>query len=154
MANGKRFYWVKLYEGLIDDFDNILSLPGGSETVVIYIKLCSITLHTNGKLQRRIENTDIELTADILQRVYIKHFTAEIIQKALDTLEEEGLLYRDIDGVLNVSNYKDIAGSKTDYAIEKQMYRAKQKRFYGPKEEAVDESLELIADLELLEADL
>ena len=127
MATGKRYYWIKLKESFMssDTVDYLMSQPNGANYVVLYQMLCLKTINTDGKLSRQIGEILIPYDIEKIQRD-CKWFSTDTIRVALNLYRSFGLIYEDQDGVLVLSDHKNLVGSETDYAERNRRLRAQQ----------------------------
>lgn len=120
MATGRRYYWIKLKESFLasDTVDYFMSQPDGANYVVLYQMLCLKTINTDGRLSRKIGEIIIPYDIEKIQRD-CKWFSADTIRVALDLYRAFGLIYEDCDGVLVLSDHKNLVGSETNWAQQK-----------------------------------
>lgn len=120
MATGKRYYWIKLKESFMtsDTVDFMMSQPNGANYVVLYQMLCLKTINTNGRLSRTIGEVIIPYDIDKITRD-CKWFSADTVRVAFTLYKKFGLIYEDTDGVLQLSNYDNMVGTETNWAIQK-----------------------------------
>ena len=124
MATGKRYYWMKLKESFMtsDTIDFFMSQPNGAQYVVLYQMLCLKTINTNGKLERRIGEVLIPFDVAKITRD-MKWFSEDTVRVAMQLYQQFGLIYKDEDGVLVMADHKNLVGSETDYAVQKNNQR-------------------------------
>ena len=102
LATGKRIYWMKLRESFMtsDTVDYLMSLPNGSDYVILYQMLCLKTISTGGRLSRKIGEVVIKYDVPKIQRD-LKWFSADTIRTALECFKSLGLVYEEDDGSEN-----------------------------------------------------
>jgi uncharacterized phage protein (TIGR02220 family) len=124
MATGKRYYWIKLKENFMtsDTVDYLMSQKDGANYVVLYQMLCIKTMNTNGVLASQLGEIIVPFEVEKMQRD-CKYFSIDTIRIALDLYQNLGLVYRQTNGILQITNYNNMIGSNTDYAIQKQKQR-------------------------------
>lgn len=124
MATGKRFYWIKLKENFMtsDTVDYLMSQKNGANYVVLYQMLCLKTMNTNGNLSRKLGEIIVPYDVEKIQRD-CKYFSIDTIRIALELYKNLGLIYLQNNGTLQISNYENLVGSETDYAIQKREQR-------------------------------
>lgn len=124
----KRYYWIKLKDGFFDtdEIDFLLSQKNGADYVVLYQMLCAKTVHTNGRLAKNVGELFIQYDAAKIQRE-CKYFSIDTILVALNLFKKLGLIYKEEDGTMQISNYEDMLGSETQGSLEKQMQRDRQR---------------------------
>lgn len=107
-----------------DTVDYLMSLPNGSDYVILYQMLCLKTISTGGRLSRKIGEVVIKYDVPKIQRD-LKWFSADTIRTALECFKSLGLVYEEDDGgIIVLSGHDDLIDSETDYAAQK---RAQQK---------------------------
>ena len=124
MATGKRYYWIKLKDSFMrsDAVDFLMGQPNGAQYVVLYQMLCLMTVNTDGRLSRQIGEVIIPYDVDKIQRD-TKWFSVDTVRVALGLYAKLGLIYREEDGTLALTNHSDLVGSETDYAVQKKLQR-------------------------------
>lgn len=124
----KRFYWIKLKTDFFeqDAIDFLLSQTNGSDYIALYIKLCTMTANTNGKLATQIGEILIPYDAQKIARD-TKYFSVDTVVVAMELFKKLGLIYESNDNVLQIANYENMVGSETKWAEKKRIYREKQK---------------------------
>lgn len=124
MATGKRYFWMKLKESFMtsDAVDFLMSQPNGAQYVVLYQMLCLKTINTAGKLVRQIGEVIIPYDVQKIKRD-CKYFSEDTINIALQLYAKLGLVYRDIDGVLSMTDHESLVGSETDWAGKQRRQR-------------------------------
>lgn len=129
MATGKKFYWMKLKESFMtsDTVDFLMSQPDGANYVVLYQMLCLMTLNSDGRLSRQIGEVIIPYDVAKIQRD-TKWFSADTVRIALDLYKRFGLIYEEIDGTLVMSDYANLVGHESDYALQKKNQRERIKQ--------------------------
>lgn len=125
MATTKRYYWIKLKESFMtsDEVDFLMGQPDGANYVVLYQLLCLKTINTGGKLERQIGEVIIPYDESKIQRD-TKYFSIDTVRVALELYKALDLIYADENGTLCLSNYSEIVGSETNWAIQKRGQRA------------------------------
>lgn len=125
MATGKTYYWLRLKKNFMtsDTVDFLMSQPDGANYVVLYQMLHLLSINTEGRLSRTIGDVIIPYDVKKIQRD-TKWFTADTINVALSLFMKLGLVYRDVDGVLVMTDHKNLIGSETDYAEQKRLQRS------------------------------
>lgn len=125
MATGKTYYWLRLKKNFMtsDTVDFLMSQPDGANYVVLYQMLHLMSINTDGRLSRTIGDVIIPYDVKKIQRD-TKWFTADTINVALSLFMKLGLVYRDVDGVLVMTDHKNLIGSETDYAEQKRLQRS------------------------------
>lgn len=111
-----------------DTIDYFMSQPDGANYVVLYQMLCLKTINTNGKLSRQIGEIIIPYDVEKIQRD-CKWFSIDTVRVALKLYQAVGLIYEDVNGVLTLSDHKNLVGSETDFAVQKKLQRENKCKF-------------------------
>lgn len=119
--NSKRFYWIKLRENFMtsDAVDFLMGQKEGANYVVLYQMLCLKTANTGGELSRTIGEMIIPYDVDKITRD-VKWFSKDTVIVALELYKKLGLIFKNENGNLVISNYDKMVGSETQSAIYKQ----------------------------------
>lgn len=127
--NSKKFYWIKLKTDFFENeaIDFLLSQKDGSQYIALYLKLCTMTANTNGKLATQIGEMTIPYNVEKIARD-TKFFTVDTVRVALDLFKNLGLICESESesNVLQISGYDDMIGSETKWAQKKRIFRKKQ----------------------------
>lgn len=125
MATGKRYYWIKLKDSFMssDEIDYLMSQPDGANYVVLYQMLCLKTINTNGCLVSKIGEMLIPYDAEKIQRE-CKWFPLSTVRLALTVYKQIGLIFKNPDGTLSISDYQNMIGSETDWAAKNRKIRS------------------------------
>lgn len=120
----KKFYWLKLktefMEGDIVDF--LMSQKNGANYVVLYQMLCVKTINTKGSLSTQIGELIVPFDVEKIQRD-LKWFDIDTVRVALELYKKLGLVYQQENGILAISDFKEIVGSETYWAKIKRKER-------------------------------
>ena len=120
----KRFYWLKLksefMNGEIVDF--LMSQKNGANYVVLYQMLALKTMNTNGKLCCEIGEVIIPFDPEKIQRE-CKWFDIDTIRVAIELYSKLGLVYKNKDGILQITRFEELVGSETYWAKQKRLER-------------------------------
>lgn len=124
MATGKRFFWLKLKREFMtgDEVDFLMSQKHGANYVVLYQMLCLATINTGGSFSRTIGEAVIPYDIDKITREG-KWFDRDTVIVALELYKKLGLVYEQENGILQIADFKEIVGSETDWAAQKQRQR-------------------------------
>ena len=130
----KRFYWLKLksefMNGEIVDF--LMSQKNGANYVVLYQMLALKTMNTNGKLCCEIGEVIIPFDPEKIQRE-CKWFDIDTIRVAIELYSKLGLVYKNKDGILQITRFEELVGSETYWAKQKRIQKEKDKFIYIKK---------------------
>lgn len=130
----KRYYWIKIKESFLtsETVDYLISQDGGNgfAYVTLYQCLCLKCVNTEGKLARQINDILIPYDFAKLKRD-LKWFSLEQIQRAFQLFAQLGLIYKQEDNIIAISNFDEMVGSETGQASEKRRIRAEKKKELG-----------------------
>ena len=120
----RKYYWIKLKKDFInsDAVDFLMSQKNGAEYVVLYQMLCLMTVKTNGKLERQLNEVIIPYDADKIQRD-TKYFNIDTVRNALQLYIHLGLIYKDDNGCLSIADYENLVGSESGSAERVRRFR-------------------------------
>ena len=122
----KKFYWLKLksefMNGEIVDF--LMSQKNGANYVVLYQMLALKTMNTNGKLCSALGEMLIPFDPEKIQRE-CKWFDIDTIRVAIELYSKLGLVYKNQDGILEITDFEEMVGSETYWAKQKRLQREK-----------------------------
>lgn len=105
-----------------DTVDFLMGQKNGAEYVVLYQMLCLMCINTEGKLSRKIGEIIVPFDVDKIQRD-CKYFSRDTVTIALELFKKLGLIYeQEVDGLV-ISDFGNLVGSETDYAVQKRIQR-------------------------------
>ena len=105
-----------------DAVDFLMSQKNGAEYVVLYQMLCLMTVKTNGKLERQLNEVIIPYDAEKIQRD-TKYFNIDTVRNALQLYIYLGLIYKDDNGCLSIADYENLVGSESGSAERVRRFR-------------------------------
>lgn len=105
-----------------DAVDFLMSQKNGAEYVVLYQMLCLMTVKTNGKLERQLNEVIIPYDAEKIQRD-TKYFNIDTVRNALQLYIHLGLIYKDDNGCLSIADYENLVGSESGSAERVRRFR-------------------------------
>nr|DAW47310.1 MAG TPA: Replication initiation and membrane attachment [Caudoviricetes sp.] len=113
----RKYYWIKLKKDFMnsDAVDFLMSQKNGAEYVVLYQMLCLMTVKTNGKLERQLNEVIIPYDAEKIQRD-TKYFNIDTVRNALQLYIHLGLIYKDDNGCLSIADYENLVGVESGSA--------------------------------------
>ena len=113
----RKYYWIKLKKDFMnsDAVDFLMSQKNGAEYVVLYQMLCLMTVKTNGKLERQLNEVIIPYDAEKIQRD-TKYFNIDTVRNALRLYIHLGLIYKDDNGCLSIADYENLVGVESGSA--------------------------------------
>lgn len=125
MAEKKRYYWIKLKEDFfeLETIDWLMSQKNGCEYIVLYQKLCLLTVNKSGKLESKIGEMIIPYDANKIARD--TKFPIDTVIVAMELFKKIGLIYEQEDGVLRIPYVDEMVGSETSSAKRVREYRQK-----------------------------
>ena len=120
----RKYYWIKLKKDFMnsDAVDFLMSQKNGAEYVVLYQMLCLMTVKTNGKLERQLNEVIIPYDAEKIQRD-TKYFNIDTVRNALQLYIHLGLIYKDDNGCLSIADYGNLVGSESGSAERVRRFR-------------------------------
>lgn len=120
----RKYYWIKLKKDFMnsDAVDFLMSQKNGAEYVVLYQMLCLMTVKTNGKLERLLNEVIIPYDAEKIQRD-TKYFNIDTVRNALRLYIHLGLIYKDDNGCLSIADYENLVGSESGSAERVRRFR-------------------------------
>jgi len=120
----KKYYWIKLKNTFMtsETVDFLMAQKDGANYVVLYQMLCLKTANTNGELGRVIGEILIPYDEEKITRD-CKWFSIDTVRIALTLYKKLGLIYQQDNGLLKISNFENLVGSETKYAIKQRNYR-------------------------------
>ena len=123
----KRYYWIKLKTDFFNQeaIDFLMSQENGCEYIVLYQMLCLQTANTGGNMSTEIG--EIIAPFDVKKIVRdTKYFDVDTVTVALELFMKLGLIYREQNGALQISNYHEMIGSESASAHRVRKHRALQ----------------------------
>lgn len=126
LEKDKTFYWIKLRKEFMDGeaIDFLMSQKNGSNYVVLYQMLIMKTLNTEGQLCNKIGEVIIPFDVEKIQRD-CKWFDIDTVRVAMELYAKLGLIYKDENNLLSITNFEDMVGSETYWAKQKRLQREK-----------------------------
>ena len=120
MAERREFYWIKLRDTFFssDKVDFLMSQKDGANYIVLYQMLCLKCINNNGTLGRQIGEILIPYDADKITRD-MKWFSKDTVLVALELYKKLGLIYVEEDGFYRITDFTEMVGSETNWAIQK-----------------------------------
>lgn len=124
MAEGKKYYWIKLKTDFfsIDKIDWLLSQKNGAKYIVLYQMLCLMTANNGGELALRVNEMIVPYDIDKIARD-TKYFDADTVRVALELFKKLGLIMEQENEMFRIANYDELIGGETSWAIKKRRQR-------------------------------
>lgn len=122
--NKGKFFWIKLTDAFLtsDTVDFLMSQEGGANYVVLYQMLCLKTVNNDGVLGRKLGEIIVEYDAEKIQRD-CKYFSIDTVRVALELYKALGLVYQYENGLLRITDFENLIGSKSIGAEKKKLQR-------------------------------
>lgn len=155
--NKSKFFWIKLTDKFLssDTVDFLMSQKGGANYVVLYQMLCLKTVNNDGILGRKLGEIIVEYDAEKICRD-CKYFSIDTVRVALELYKKLGLVYQYEDGLLRITNFENLIGSKSVSAEKKQIQRDAKKALEiaektegGQKVDICPPDIEIDIDIEI-----
>ena len=120
----KKYYWIKIKDSFMtsEKVDFLMSQKNGANYVVLYQCLCLKCANTNGELVRTINEVIIPFDENKIVRD-CKWFDIDTVRVALSLYKKLGLIYEQENGNLKISNFENMVGYESQYAIKQREYR-------------------------------
>lgn len=130
--DNKRFYWIKLMTNFYESderIDFLMSQSNGSDYVVLYQMLCLKTANNKGSLSTNIGEIIIPYDVDKIVRD-CKYFKEDTVMVALELYKKLGLVYRETNGCLQITDFDKMVGSEAGNpnAQRQKRFRERQKQ--------------------------
>ena len=112
--NKGKFFWIKLTDKFLssDTVDFLMSQKDGANYVVLYQMLCLKTVNNDGILGRKLGEIIVAYDVDKICRD-CKYFTIDTVRVALELYKKLGLVYELDNGLLRITNFENLIGSKS-----------------------------------------
>jgi predicted phage replisome organizer len=122
--NKGKFFWIKLTDKFLssDTVDFLMSQKDGANYVVLYQMLCLKTVNNDGILGRYLGEIIVAYDAEKICRD-CKYFTIDTVRVALELYRKLGLVYELENGLLKISNFENLIGSRSIGAEKKRIQR-------------------------------
>ncbi len=127
--NKGKFFWIRLTDKFVssDTVDFLMSQKDGANYVVLYQMLCLKTVNNDGVLGRSLGEIIVEYDAEKICRD-CKYFSIDTVRIALELYKKLGLIYELENGLLRITNFESLIGSKSISAEKKQIQRDTRKK--------------------------
>lgn len=127
--NKGKFFWIKLTDSFLssDTVDFLMSQKDGANYVVLYQMLCLKTVNNDGILGRKLGEIIVEYDVEKICRD-CKYFSVDTVRVALELYKKLGLVYELDNGLLRISNFENLIGSKSISAEKKKIQRENRKK--------------------------
>ena len=123
MADGKRYYWLKLKRDFFKrhDIRIIEDMPNGKDYILFYLKLLCESVDHEGKLRfsERIPYSEQMLAT-------ITNTNVDIVRSAIQVFVNLGMMEMLDNGTYFMSEVEKMIGSETEWAEKKREYRLRQ----------------------------
>ena len=120
--NKGKFFWIKLTDSFLssDTVDFLMSQKDGANYVVLYQMLCLKTVNNDGILGRNLGEIIVEYDVAKICRD-CKYFSIDTVRVALELYKKLGLVYELENGLLRISNFENLIGSRSIGAEKKRI---------------------------------
>lgn len=120
--NKGKFFWIKLTDSFLssDTVDFLMSQKDGANYVVLYQMLCLKTVNNDGILGRNLGEIIVEYDVAKICRD-CKYFSIDTVRVALELYKKLGLVYELDNGLLRISNFEKLIGSRSIGAEKKRI---------------------------------
>lgn len=125
----KKFYWIKLKSDFFDleTIDWLLSQKKGCEYVILYLKLCLLTVNQGGNMFSTLNEMIIPFNTEKISRDTKMDYDTVVV--GLELFKRVGLIYENNEtGLTQIPYVNEIVGCETEYAQKKREYREKLKQ--------------------------
>ena len=135
--NKGKFFWIKLTDNFLssDTVDFLMSQKDGANYVVLYQMLCLKTVNNNGVLGRNLGEIIVAYDVEKICRD-CKYFTIDTVRVALELYKKLGLVYELDNGLLRISNFENLVGSRSISAEKKRIQLENRKNKFELAEES------------------
>lgn len=129
MAEGKKFYWIKLKTDFFNQetIDFLLSQQNGCQYVVLYQMLCLKTANNGGMLATNINEMIVPYDVNKIVRD-TKYFDFDTVTIALGLFKQLGLIYETDGELLKISNFELMIGSESASKEAERQRKSRAKR--------------------------
>lgn len=127
--NKGKFFWIKLTDSFLssDTVDFLMSQKDGANYVVLYQMLCLKTVNNDGVLGRNLGEIIVAYDVEKICRD-CKYFTIDTVRVALELYKKLGLVYELENGLLRISNFENLVGSRSIGAEKKRVQLENRKK--------------------------
>lgn len=132
--NKGKFFWIKLTDDFLtsDTVDFLMAQKEGANYVVLYQMLCLKTVNNDGILGRQLGEIIVEYDAEKICRD-CKYFSIDTVRVALELYKKLGLVYEYENGLLRITDFENLIGSKSIGAEKKKLQREAKKALEIPE---------------------
>lgn len=116
-----KYYWIKIKTGFLTskEVDYIMRQKGGSDYIVLYHSLCLLAINSDGLLADRIGELIVPYDENKLFGLTKGWFSIDTIRVGLALFTQLGLVFKNEDGILRLTDFNEIVGSETFDALRK-----------------------------------
>lgn len=124
----KRFYWLKIREDFFQDetMDWLQDQENGCTYIVLYLRLCLMTMNTGGELIRAIGNMTIPYEPKKISQK--THIDIDTVNVALSLFKRLGLIEETQEGIPVLPKVNEMVGSESESAARVRRYRQRKKK--------------------------
>ena len=115
-----RYYWIKVKTDFLTskEVDYIMRQKEGANYVVLYHSLCLLAVNSAGLLADNVGNILVPYDEVKIQGLTKGWFSIDTIRVGLSLFASLGLIYKNEDGILQLTNFNKLVGSET-YGAER-----------------------------------
>lgn len=126
-----RIHWMKLRENIFSDdspFVYMMDKPNGYQYIVLYLRLCIMSLNTEGVLIRKIGHIIEPITEEDICKI-LYQMPKKLIRSGLEMLKQLCLIEIDENNIIQICDFNLMVGyeSSTPEARRQREHRARQK---------------------------
>lgn len=138
----KRFYWLKIREDFFQDetMDWLQDQENGCTYIVLYLRLCLMTMNTGGELIRAVGDMTIPYEPKKISQK--THIDIDTVNVALSLFKRLGLIEETQEGIPVLPKVNEMVGSESESAARVRRYRQRKKKALQSNEEIRDKSIE------------
>lgn len=138
----KRFYWLKIREDFFqgETMDWLQDQENGCTYIVLYLRLCLMTMNTGGELIRAVGDMTIPYEPKKISQK--THIDIDTVNVALSLFKRLGLIEETQEGIPVLPKVNEMVGSESESAARVRRYRQRKKKSLQSNEEVTKKSLQ------------
>lgn len=138
----KRFYWLKIREDFFQDetMDWLQDQENGCTYIVLYLRLCLMTMNTGGELIRAVGDMTIPYEPKKISQK--THIDIDTVNVALSLFKRLGLIEETQEGIPVLPKVNEMVGSESESAARVRRYRQRKKKALQSNEEVTKKALQ------------
>lgn len=129
VRDSARYYWIKVKTDFLTskEVDYIMRQKEGANYIVLYHSLCLLAVNSAGLLADNVGNILVPYDEVKIQGLTKGWFSIDTIRVGLSLFAQLGLIYKNSDGILQLTNFDNLVGSETRAAERMRITRANEK---------------------------